>query len=124
VRNAIETLESEVNERRQQLSLTLAQEPIWLQADLRRLEEVFVKLQRIAIHGRGGEIAISMHVQGGHALVRMQDTGIGIAPEALPHPQVDFGLQLCSCAAVQLSPPRRLVRSRASRRYQVNNSSS
>jgi signal transduction histidine kinase len=87
VRNAIETLESEVNERRQQLSLASAGESIWLQADPRRLEQVFVNLLGNASRytDAGGEIAVTMHVQGGHAVVRMQDTGIGIAPEALPH---------------------------------------
>jgi two-component system, sensor histidine kinase len=87
VRNAIETLESEVNGRRQQLSIALAGKSIWLQADPRRLEQVFVNLLSNASRytDAGGEIAVSTHVQGGHAVVRMQDSGIGIAPEALPH---------------------------------------
>lgn len=86
VRNAIETLESEVNERRERLSLTLAEEPVWLQADAQRLEQVFVNLLTNASRytDAGGEIVVSMHVRSGQALVRIQDTGIGIAPEALP----------------------------------------
>jgi signal transduction histidine kinase len=87
VRNAIETLESQVNERRQQLSVALPSEPVWLQADPGRLEQVFVNLLANASQytDAGGGIAVSMHLRGGHADVRMQDTGIGIAPEALPH---------------------------------------
>ena len=87
VRNAIETLETQINERHQQLSVSLAAEPVWVHADPRRLEQVFVNLLANASQytdARGG-IAVSMHVRGGHATVHVQDTGIGIAPEALPH---------------------------------------
>ncbi len=87
VRNAIETLESQVNERHQQLSVALAAEPVWVHADPRRLEQVFVNLLANASQytDAGGAIAILMQVRDGDATVRMQDTGIGIAPEALPH---------------------------------------
>jgi two-component system, sensor histidine kinase len=86
VRNSIETLESEVSERRERLSLALAEEPVWLQADARRLEQVFVNLLNNASRytDAGGEIGVSMHVRNGQAVVRIRDTGIGIAPEALP----------------------------------------
>lgn len=86
VRNSIETLESEVSERRERLSLALAEEPVWLQADARRLEQVFVNLLTNASRytDAGGEIGVSMHVRTGQAVVRIRDTGIGIAPEALP----------------------------------------
>jgi signal transduction histidine kinase len=87
VRNAIETLDSDMDERRQRLSLALARESMWLQADPWRLEQVFVNLLGNASRytDAGGEIRVSIHVQGDHAVVRVRDTGIGIAPEALPH---------------------------------------
>jgi signal transduction histidine kinase len=87
VRNAIETLESEVKERCQQLSLVSTAESIWLQADPRRLEQVFVNLLGNAARytDARGAIAVCMQVQGGRAVVRVRDTGIGIAPELLPH---------------------------------------
>ena len=86
VSNALETLELEANERRQQLSITLTGEPVWVRADAERLEQVFVNLLANASRytDAGGEIAVSMHLQEGHALVRIRDTGIGIGREALP----------------------------------------
>ena len=87
VSNAVETLASEANQRRQQLSVVLPEEPVWLQADPERLEQVFVNLLANASRytDAGGEIVISMDLQDGHAVVRMRDSGIGIAAHALPH---------------------------------------
>src|SRR5487761_1103565 len=87
VSNAVETLASECKQRRQQLTVVLPEEPVWLQADPERLEQVFVNLLANASRytDAGGGIVISMHLQGGHAVVRMRDSGIGIAPHALPH---------------------------------------
>jgi signal transduction histidine kinase len=87
VRDAIETLESQVRERHQQLSVALAAGPVWVHADPRRLEQVFVNLLANASQytDPGGGIAVSMDVRGGDATVRVQDTGIGISPEVLPH---------------------------------------
>ncbi|MBW4052552.1 MAG: HAMP domain-containing histidine kinase [Proteobacteria bacterium] len=86
VSHAVETLESETNGRRQQLDIALPEEPVWLRADFERLEQVFVNLLANASRytDEGGKIAIFMHLRDGHAVVRVRDTGIGIAPEALP----------------------------------------
>lgn len=85
--NAIETLESDIRERNQQLTATLPSAPIWLQADPCRLEQVFVNLLANASKytDAGGELAVRMHAQDGQAVVRIRDSGIGIAPEVLPH---------------------------------------
>lgn len=87
VSNAVTTLGSEANDRRQQLSIALPEEPVWLHADPERLEQVFANLLANASRytDPGGKIAVSMHLGHGHTLVRLQDTGIGIAPDALPH---------------------------------------
>jgi len=87
VSNAVETLGSEASDRRQHLSIALPEEPVWLHADPERLEQVFVNLLANASRytNPGGKIAVSMHLRDGDAVVRLQDTGIGIAPEALPH---------------------------------------
>ena len=87
VSNAVETVESEANERRQQMSMALPVEPVSLRADPERLEQVFVNLLANASRytDAGGEIAVSVHLSDGHAVVRVRDTGIGIAQEALPH---------------------------------------
>ncbi len=87
VSGAVETLELEANRCRQQLSIALPEEPVWLQADPDRLEQVFVNLLANASRytDEGGKIAISMYLRDGHAVACIRDTGIGIAPEALPH---------------------------------------
>jgi len=87
VSNAVETLESETKERGQQLGMALPGEPVWVLADPERLEQVFVNLLANASRytDAGGEIAVFVHLSDGHAVVRVRDTGIGIAPQALPH---------------------------------------
>jgi len=85
--NAIETLESDINERNHRLTATLPDAPIWLHADPCRLEQVFVNLLANASKytDAGGELAVQVHAQDGQTVVRIRDSGIGIAPEFLPH---------------------------------------
>jgi signal transduction histidine kinase len=87
VSNAIETLESDIKQRNHRLTTALPDAPVWLQADPGRLEQVFVNLLANASKytDTGGELAVWMHVRHGQAIVRVRDSGIGIAPEALPH---------------------------------------
>ena len=87
VSNAIETLESDINERGQQLTTALPDAPVWLQADPWRLEQVFVNLLANASRytDAGGELAVWVHTRDGQAVVGIRDSGIGIAPDALPH---------------------------------------
>jgi signal transduction histidine kinase len=87
VSNAIETLESDINERHHQLSTALPDAPVWLQADPGRLEQVFVNLLANASRytEAGGELAVWVHTRDGQAVVGIRDSGIGIAPDALPH---------------------------------------
>ncbi len=87
VSNAIETLESDINERHQQLTTALPDAPVWLQADPWRLEQVFVNLLANASKytDAGGELAVWVHTRDGQAVVGIRDSGIGIAPDALAH---------------------------------------
>jgi two-component system CheB/CheR fusion protein len=87
VKHAIETLESDINERGHRLTTALPDGPVWLQADPWRLEQVFVNLLANAskFTEAGGELAVWMHTREGQAIVRVRDSGIGIAPDALPH---------------------------------------
>ncbi len=87
VSHAVETLESDINERHQQLTTALPDAPVWLQADPWRLEQVFVNLLANASRytDAGGELAVWMHTRDGQAVVGIRDSGIGIAPDALPH---------------------------------------
>jgi signal transduction histidine kinase len=87
VSNAIETLEPDINERKHRLATELPDAPVWLQADPGRLEQVFVNLLANASRytDAGGELKVWVHARRGQAIVRVRDSGIGIAPEALPH---------------------------------------
>jgi signal transduction histidine kinase len=87
VSNAIETVESDIKQRNHRLTTALPDAPVWLQADPGRLEQVFVNLLANASKytDTGGELTVWMHVRDGQAIVRVRDSGIGIAPEALPH---------------------------------------
>lgn len=87
VRNALETLDPEISHKKQRLTISVPDSPVWSQADSGRLEQVFVNL--IANASRytdvGGELAVWMHTRAGQAVIRVRDSGIGIAPEVLPH---------------------------------------
>jgi signal transduction histidine kinase len=87
VSNAIETLESDINERNQHLTTALPDGPVWLQADPWRVEQVFVNLLANASKytDAGGDLAVWVHSRDNQAVVRIRDSGIGIAPDALPH---------------------------------------
>ena len=87
VSNAIETLEADINERHHRLTTALPDAPVWLQADPWRLEQVFVNLLANASRytDAGGELAVRVDTRDGQAVVGIRDSGIGIAPDALPH---------------------------------------
>jgi signal transduction histidine kinase len=85
--HAIETLEASISDRKHRLSTELPAAPVWLQADSGRLEQVFVNLLANASRytDAGGELSVWVHSREGQAIVRVRDSGIGIAAEALPH---------------------------------------
>jgi two-component system CheB/CheR fusion protein len=87
VSHSIETLEWHLLERNQRLATELPDAPVWLQADPARLEQVFVNLLANASRytDAGGQLAVWVHTRDGEAIIRVRDSGIGIASEALPH---------------------------------------
>jgi signal transduction histidine kinase len=87
LRNSIETLRSDIDERNHYLVTAFPDAPVWLFADPLRLEQVFVNLLANASRytNPGGELAVWLQTRGAQAVVRIRDSGIGIAPEALPH---------------------------------------
>ena len=86
VSNAIETLGPDIGERHHRLTTALPDAPVWMQGDPGRLEQVFVNLLANASKytDAGGDLAVWMHTRDGQAIVRVRDSGIGIAPEVLP----------------------------------------
>ena len=86
LQQAIETSRPLIERARHRLDLDLPTRPIYLQADPVRLAQVFVNLLNNACSymSRGGEIHVSVQVEGAEVLVEVRDSGIGIAPEFLP----------------------------------------
>ena len=64
-----------------------AADPLWVNADPTRLEQIAVNLLSNASKytEKGGRIAVSVERLHNHAVLRVRDSGIGIAPEVLPH---------------------------------------
>jgi CheY-like chemotaxis protein len=86
VARAAETVRPLVEARRHALALALPEGPLPLEADEARLEQVFANLLNNAAKYTepGGQIRIEAAREGDVAVVRVRDTGIGIAPELLP----------------------------------------
>jgi len=71
-------------EKRQQLfAVELPKEPLWVRVDPVRLEQIVSNLLMNAskFTEAGREISLSLQSEGGHAVVRVRDEGIGIPPE-------------------------------------------
>ena len=87
VKGAVQTVRQTVEQRGQQLDVALPKEPIWLRADATRLEQIIVNLLANAAKytEEGGSISLSVERQGDECALRVRDTGIGIAPDLLPH---------------------------------------
>ena len=87
IERAVETLHPLVTQRRHELLVVLPPQPLWLNADPSRLEQVLVNLLTNAAKytDEGGQIRLSVEQEGDEAVFRVRDTGIGIASEFLPH---------------------------------------
>jgi PAS domain S-box-containing protein len=72
--------------REQRFSVELSPEPLPLLADVTRLEQLLTNVLNNAAKytGPGGEITITSAREENWAVVRIRDTGVGIAPELLP----------------------------------------
>ncbi|HXO43074.1 MAG TPA: PAS domain S-box protein [Thermoanaerobaculia bacterium] len=86
VQDTLETVGPLIESRRQVTALTLPAQPVWVLADASRLEEVVVNLLNNAAKytDEGGRIEVSLEHRKDHAVLRISDSGIGIAPELLP----------------------------------------
>jgi PAS domain S-box-containing protein len=87
VSSAIETARPAIQEAGHKLEVALHEEPVFLDADLTRLAQVFSNLltNSAKYTEAGGRIRLTAHLDSGDVVVTVEDTGIGIPAEALPH---------------------------------------
>ena len=88
VSNVVETQRTMLDKRQHQLTVTLPQEPVWVDADPTRVEQVLVNLVGNAAKytASGGRIHVSLGMRdrgedGIVAVFRIRDSGVGIAKE-------------------------------------------
>jgi signal transduction histidine kinase/ActR/RegA family two-component response regulator len=87
VAGAVEAVRPQMEAQRQELAVALPPEPVYLEADPTRLEQVLSNLLNNAAKYTepGGRIDVAVERDGGRVVVRVRDTGVGIAAELLPH---------------------------------------
>ena len=85
--HAAQIVEFTMQQRHHRMITSFPDAPVWLQADPARLEQVFVNLLLNAAKytDAGGNVGLFITREEGEAIVRICDSGIGIAPEVLPH---------------------------------------
>ncbi len=86
VNQAVETSRPQIDDRHHRLTVSLRDEAIRLEGDPTRLEQIFWNLLNNAAKYSepGGQIRLTVQREGGEAVIRVRDTGIGIKPELLP----------------------------------------
>ncbi|MEO7150677.1 MAG: ATP-binding protein, partial [Burkholderiaceae bacterium] len=87
VGHAVEACRSLISAQSQQLTLALPELPIYVDGDPIRLEQVVSNLLHNAAKytPEGGAIGLSARALGERVEIRVEDTGVGIAAEMLPH---------------------------------------
>jgi two-component system CheB/CheR fusion protein len=87
IESAVETSRPLVDAAEHHLGVSLPTEPIHLEADPVRLSQVLSNLLNNAARytERGGRISLVAEREGSDVVVSVTDSGIGIAPEMLPH---------------------------------------
>jgi PAS domain S-box-containing protein len=87
VARAVETAQPLIDAAGHQLAVSLPAEPLRVEGDLVRLAQVVANLLNNAAKytERGGRVTLRVGPADGMAMLSVKDTGIGIAPELLPH---------------------------------------
>ena len=86
VTEALETTLGFADARRHRVLLSLPESPLWLEADAVRLTQVVANLLDNAARFTPleGEISVTAYGEGNEIVLRVRDTGAGLAPEMLP----------------------------------------
>jgi PAS domain S-box-containing protein len=86
VERAREAIVALMSERRHDLRVTLPDAPLWVHVDAARIEQVLVNLLTNAAKytDPGGAITLTVEPVEGEAVLRVEDTGVGISPDMLP----------------------------------------
>jgi len=87
VQQAVEGVQPLVRERGLTLSVALPAEPVYIEADPTRLQQVVGNLLSNAVKytDSGGTILLTASPEGENLVLRVRDTGIGIPADMLPH---------------------------------------
>jgi PAS domain S-box-containing protein len=87
VNHAVETVRPLMDARTHDFSVAIPPEPIWVEADPARMEQVVVNLLNNAAKytDPGGLIRITVKQHGTEAQIQVRDNGVGITSELLPH---------------------------------------
>ena len=86
IESAVETARPLIDSKRQALAVALPNEPVYLDADLTRLAQVFSNILNNSAKytDSGGQIKLTAQADSTELVVKVQDTGIGIPSGALP----------------------------------------
>ena len=87
IRAAVESSRPLIDQRQHEVTVTKSQDSIYVEADRVRLTQVFMNLLNNAAKytPNPGHIWVNVEQAGDTVVVRVKDTGIGIAAENLPH---------------------------------------
>ena len=83
---AVDAVRGLIDERRHTLDISVPPEPLSLEGDPVRMEQIFVNLLTNAAKytDHGGQISLRAKRDNGHVVIRVQDNGVGIPPDKLP----------------------------------------
>jgi signal transduction histidine kinase len=86
ISRAVETARPTIDAEGHELTISLPDEPVWVEADVVRLAQIVSNLLNNSAKytPNGGRISLTAAREGQYAVVRVRDTGIGIPPEMLP----------------------------------------
>jgi signal transduction histidine kinase/CheY-like chemotaxis protein len=87
IAGAVESSRPLIEQCGHELTVSLPPEPVYVEGDLVRLTQVFLNLLNNAAKytERGGRIRLVAERQDNSAIVRVEDTGVGIPRDKLPH---------------------------------------